>query len=113
MSFAGPTSQLKRRLGGSIVLTDEGALAAASFDSAKIPFRPEAVVRVRQEAQVGVVLALANKHGVPVTVRGRGTTLTGAATPIRGGWVIDLLALNAIAIDDEAGLARVDAGATV
>jgi glycolate oxidase len=38
-----------------------------------------------------VVLLLANRHGVPVTTRGRGTTLTGAATPVRGGWVLDLL----------------------
>jgi glycolate oxidase len=71
------------------------------------------VVRVRREADVGVVLELANQHGVPVTARGRGTTLTGAATPIHGGWVLDLLGLNKISIDDEAGMARVDAGATV
>jgi glycolate oxidase len=83
-------------------LTDDAALREASFDSAKIPFRPEAVVRARQEAHVGVVLALANRHGVPVTTRGRGTTLTGAATPVRGGWVLDTLALTKIAIDDEA-----------
>jgi len=113
MSFAGPTSLLKRRLGGKLVFTDGPSLTAASFDSAKIPFRPEAVVRVRKEAEVGVVLELANRHGVPVTTRGRGTTLTGAATPVRGGWVLDLLALNRIAIDDEAGMARVESGATV
>jgi glycolate oxidase len=113
MPFARPTSQLQRALGPKVVLTDEPSLAAASFDSAKIPFRPQAVVRVRQEADVGVVLTLANQHGVPVTTRGRGTTLTGAATPVRGGWVLDLLALNKIAIDEEAGMARVAAGATV
>jgi glycolate oxidase len=113
MSFAGPTSQLKRRLGGNVVFTDDTSLNAASFDSAKIPFRPEAVVRVRKEAEVGVVLELANRHGVPVTTRGRGTTLTGAATPVRGGWVLDLLAVNRISIDDEAGMARVEAGAIV
>jgi glycolate oxidase len=112
MAFRAATAQLKRRLGGTTVLTDEASLGAAAFDSAKIPFRPQAVVRVRKEADVGAVLEIANRHGVPVTVRGRGTTLTGAATPIRGGWVLDLLALNQIAIDDEAGMARVEAGAT-
>ena len=113
MPFAAPTSKLQRRLGRNVVLVDEASLAAASFDSAKIPFRPAAVVRVRKEANVGVVLELANQHGVPVTTRGRGTTLTGAATPIHGGWVLDLLGLNKISIDDEAGMARVEAGATV
>jgi glycolate oxidase len=113
MKSFSPRPLLKRRLGIRAVFTDNAALDAASFDSAKIPCRPEAVVHVRAESDVGVVLALANRHGVPVTTRGRGTTLTGAATPVRGGWVLDLLGLNKIAIDDEAGLARVGAGATV
>ena len=48
---------------------------------------------------------------MPVTVRGRGTTLTGAAVPLRGGWVIDLTGLRRVRIDAEAGLAYVQAGA--
>jgi glycolate oxidase len=111
-SHPAATAQLKRKLGAR-VRTDEAALREASFDSVKIPFRPEAVIRVRREADIGVVLELANKFRVPVTTRGRGTTLTGAATPVRGGWVVDMLALDAIAIDDEAGMARVGAGAKV
>lgn len=112
-SFAAATRELKRRLGAGIVRTEDEALREASFDSAKIPFRPAAVVKVTKEAQVGGVLELANKYRVPVTTRGRGTTLTGAATPVRGGWVLDTLALNAIEIDEEAGFARVGAGAKV
>ena len=112
-SFAAATAQLRRRLGANVVLTDDTARTEASYDSAKLPFRPEAVVRVTQEAQIGAVLELANRHGVPVTTRGRGTTLTGAATPVQGGWVLDTLALAAIAIDDEAGMAHVQAGAKV
>ncbi len=112
-NFAAATRALKAKLGAHVVLTDEAARHQASFDSAKIPFRPEAVVKVTAEAQVGTVLALANRHGVPVTTRGRGTTLTGAATPVRGGWVLDTLALAAIAIDEEAGMARVGAGARI
>ena len=112
-SFARATAILKRKLGAKVVLTDDGSLSNASFDSAKIPFRPEAVIHARKEAQVGVVLTLANQHGVPVTTRGRGTTLTGAATPVRGGWVVDTLALDRITIDEEAGMAIVDAGAKV
>ena len=107
------TRALQKKLGSNVVFTDPASLDAASFDSVKIPFRPEAVVRVRQEAEVGAVLALANQHRVPVTTRGRGTTLTGSATPIRGGWVLDTLALNQIKIDDEAGMAHVQAGAKV
>ena len=111
--FASATARLRRRLGPKVVFTDDASLREASFDSAKIPFRPEAVICVRQEADVGAVLELANQHRVPVTTRGRGTTLTGAATPVRGGWVLDTLALDKIRIDDEAGMAHVGAGAKV
>lgn len=111
-AFAAATRILKRKL-GSVVRTDDETLREASFDSAKIPYRPQAVVRVKREPEIGIVLRLANAHRVPVTTRGRGTTLTGAATPLRGGWVLDTRGLNAIAIDDEAGLARVQAGAVV
>ena len=111
--FSAATRALKRKLRRGVVVTDAPALYEASFDSAKIPFRPEAVLKVRREADVGGVLALANRHGVPVTTRGRGTTLTGAATPVCGGWVLDTLALNRIAIDEEAGMAHVQCGAKV
>jgi len=112
-SLAAATTALKRRLGSRLVLTDEAALHEASFDSAKIPYRPAAVVKVRRESDVGVVLELANKYRVPVTTRGRGTTLTGAATPVRGGWVVDMLALDTVAIDGEAGMAHAQSGAKV
>lgn len=112
-TFPAATAQLKRKLGSKVVRTDEEALNEASFDSAKIAFLPEAVIRVRQEQQVGVVLELANRYKVPVTTRGRGTTLTGSATPVRGGWVLDTLALNKITVDEEAGMAHVQAGAKI
>jgi glycolate oxidase len=112
-SHRAATSALQRRLGARVVRTDDAARQAASFDSSKIPFLPDAVVFPRQEADIGVVLVLANRHGVPVTTRGRGTTLTGAAAPLRGGWVIDMLGLNQITINQEAGMAHVGAGAKV
>jgi glycolate oxidase len=58
-------------------------------------------------------LELANRHRVPVTVRGRGTSLTGSAAPFRGGWVVDMLGWKKIRIDAEAGMAQVQAGAKV
>ncbi|PTX91055.1 FAD-linked oxidase C-terminal domain-containing protein [Opitutus sp. ER46] len=111
--FAVATAQLLKKLGPRVVRTDEDSLREASFDSAKIPFRPQAVIKVRKEADVGILLALANRHGVPVTTRGRGTTLTGAATPVRGGWVLDTLALNKLRVDAEAGLLHAGAGAKI
>jgi len=105
------TASLKRRLGVYVDTTDKGRWAA-SFDSSKISFLPDAVITPRKETDIGVVLELANRHRVPVTVRGRGTTLMGSAAPVRGGWVIDMLRLNKVVIDADAGMAHVGAGAT-
>src|SRR5450432_2519175 len=110
-SHALATRQLKKRLGARVDTSRAGRWAA-SFDSSKISFLPAAVITPRRAADIGVVLGLANKHRVPVTVRGRGTTLMGSAAPVRGGWVVDMLKLNRIKIDYDAGMARVGAGAT-
>ena len=104
------TTALKRRLGARVDVSAE-ACWAASFDSSKISFLPEAVITPRREQEVGEVLELANVHRVPVTVRGRGTTLMGSAAPVQGGWVIDMLRLNRVEIDADAGMAHVQAGA--
>ena len=111
--FPAATRLLRRRLGARVVRTAADALAAASFDASKLAFLPEAVVFPRHDADLAATLALANEHRVPVTVRGRGTSLTGSAAPRRGGWVVDMLGWNRIRIDAEAGLAHVQAGAKV
>jgi len=113
MAWLAATVRLKRRLGAEVVRTDAAACAAASYDSSKLPFRPEAVVVPRVRGDLAVVLRAANRDRVPVTVRGRGTSLTGSAAPVRGGWVVDLLGWNRVRIDAAVGLARVEAGARV
>ncbi|MFM7397400.1 MAG: FAD-binding oxidoreductase [Verrucomicrobiota bacterium] len=105
------TAELLRTLGPSRVLTDEATCFAASFDNMRLSFMPEAVVRPAAEEDVGVVLRLANRHKVPVTVRGRGTGNTGASSPIHGGWVIHLDHWDRIEIDPVAAMAKVQPGA--
>ena len=107
------TAQLRRRLGARIVRTDKAACYEASFDSSKLSFLPDAVIAPRNEKDLAVVLELANAHRVPVTVRGRGTSLTGSASPVHGGWVIDMLGWKRLRIDAEAGLAYAQAGVKV
>jgi len=112
-SHARATTALRRKLGPTVVSTDAASCYAASFDSGRLSFMPAAVIQPRRREQVATVLALANRHGVPVTPRGRGTTLMGSAAPRAGGWVLDMLKLNRIKLDAEAGLAHVQAGAVV
>ena len=61
MSFARATQLLRRRLGATIVATDEPARYAASFDSSKISFLPAAVIKPRREEQIGVVLEIVSE----------------------------------------------------
>jgi glycolate oxidase len=106
------TAQLRRRL-GSRVATSADARFRASFDGSKLSFLPDAVVTPRSNADITATLALANRHHVPVTARGGGTSLTGSGSPVRGGWVLDLSSWNRIWVDAEAGMAQVQAGAVV
>jgi len=112
-TFANATAALRRKLGPKIVRTDVATLTAASYDSSKLPFMPEAVIMPAKEADIGVALLLANKHGVPVTTRGAERLSPAAAAPRLGGWVIDMLGLNKIEINEDAGMAHVQCGAKV
>lgn len=101
---------LKRALGKKVV-TDREECLRQGIDNARLVFEPSAVIRIDCEDDIAVVLRLANKHTVPVTVRAAGSCATGGASPSDGGWVLDVNALNSIRIDANTGIAHVGAGA--
>ncbi len=109
--FSAPTRALVRALGRAQVRMDEASLRAASLDNLRVSFLPAAVIFPKNDAAIATVLRLANKHRVPVTPRGAGSSTTGSACPVRHGWVLDLSRWNRIEIDPLAGIARVGAGA--
>tara|TARA_R100000027_G_scaffold42073_3_gene31423 strand:+ start:16413 stop:17843 length:1431 start_codon:yes stop_codon:yes gene_type:complete len=90
--------ELKKAL-GERVQTDKEALYRSSFDGMRLAFEHEAAIQIDHPDQVGVVLRLANEYKVPVTTRGAGTSLTGSASPARGGWVLKLDQLKDLRID--------------
>lgn len=100
---------LRKRLGLK-VLEDQEARFTASIDNLRLSSLPKAVVKVEEPADVAVVLKLATKYRIPVTTRGAGSSSTGSAVPIRGGWVLDLSGLNQIDIDPVARIVTVGAG---
>ena len=100
---------LKRKLPGR-VLVDEQSRFRASLDNLRLSFLPEAVIQVREAVEVGALLKIAHKYGVPITARGAGSSATGSAVPLKGGWVLDLSKLRAISIDPVARMATVGAG---
>ncbi|MFL0246049.1 FAD-binding oxidoreductase [Candidatus Clostridium stratigraminis] len=65
---------------------------------------PEIVVKVLKTEEVSKIMKYAYEKNIPVTPRGSGTGLVGAAVPIFGGIVIDLSAMNNILELDEENL---------
>jgi len=57
---------------------------------------PEVLVRVRNTQQVSAVMGYAYEHNIPVTVRGSGTGLVGAAVPLHGGILLETTKMNRI-----------------
>lgn len=57
---------------------------------------PEALVRVHTTEQISAVMKLAHERNIPVTVRGSGTGLVGAAVPIEGGILLETAKMNKI-----------------
>lgn len=100
---AATVSALRAALGERVVLTDADTLDASSHDtwpfSTKLAMlgrhehRADVVVRPTDPADIPTVLAVAARHGVPVTPRGLGSSVTGQPLPVRGGVVLDLSGL--------------------
>ena len=57
---------------------------------------PDALVRVQNTQQVSGVMKHAWQRNIPVTVRGSGTGLVGAAVPVEGGILMEMTAMNQI-----------------
>ena len=55
---------------------------------------PQAVFRAKNVAEVSAVMRYANEHAIPVTPRGAGTGLVGAAVAVAGGILLDLSLMN-------------------
>lgn len=65
---------------------------------------PEVVVQVLSTEEVSNIMKYAYENNIPVTPRGSGTGLVGAAVPIHGGIMIDLSKMNKILEIDEENL---------
>lgn len=78
------------------------------------PVRPRAVVRPGCTAEVVAVVTAAAAEGVPLTARGSGTGLSGAAAPVPGGIVVSFERMASILEIDRANqVAVVEPGVTL
>lgn len=112
-STISPLRKLLKALGSDQVRTDTDSLKTASLDNLRLSFLPEAVIFPTDNEAISKTLKLANELRVPITIRGAGTSTTGSASPVQGGWVIDFSKWNKVTIDPAAGIAYVQPGATI
>ena len=57
---------------------------------------PEALVRAHSTEEIAAVMKYAYEHTIPVTVRGSGTGLVGAAVAVEGGILLETTGMNKI-----------------
>ena len=106
---------LRDVVGDAQVLTGEGNDDYAHDEALGVEWQAPAFVVLPQSADdVVAVLRLANERGLPVTARGSGTGLSGAATPVPGGIVVSFERMNRVLEIDEANqVAVVQPGVTL
>ncbi|OEU68628.1 MAG: glycolate oxidase subunit GlcD [Desulfovibrio sp. S3730MH75] len=84
-------------VGSGGVLSSESDRHTYSYDSAVLdPALPAFVVKPTNTEQLGPITKLCNQHGLPLTVRGAGTNLSGGTIPHPGGIVVLTNGLNKI-----------------
>ncbi|MDJ0720071.1 MAG: FAD-linked oxidase C-terminal domain-containing protein [Desulfobacterales bacterium] len=97
--------EFKTVVGGENVWTDASDLHVYSYDAAVVdPVRPGLIVRPTTVEALGRTVRLCNDNGLPLTVRGAGTNLSGGTVPLPGGVVIVTNGLNTILEINEADM---------
>jgi glycolate oxidase len=111
-------SDLKAVVGDQWVVVEKRAIERYLYDETAYGVRPQpaaevVVVKPGSTEEVAEVLKVANKHKVPVYVRGGGTGLVGGAIPTKPGIVVTLERMDRVVIDSENMVAEAEAGATL
>lgn len=105
-------AEIELAVGASNVFIDDESLANYAHDETEdLRFYPEVVVKPLDTVSVSALLKVCNQYKVPVTARGGGTGLSGAALPIFGGVLLSMERFKAIIdIDTENLQATVEPG---
>ena len=97
--------KLKSIVGDDYVLVDKESLEHYGHDQTEnLQFNAHVVVRPRSAQEISQIVVLCNQYLVPITPRGAGTGLSGAALPHLGGVLIVMERMNSIIEIDEQNL---------
>jgi glycolate oxidase len=101
--------ELRTIFGERNVLTEVEKIESYAYDEAGKQWMhmPEVVVKAENEEQIAQLMKLANREHIPVTPRGAGSGLAGAAVPLYGGIVLSLEKMNKILEIDEINMVAV------
>ncbi|MFA6277523.1 MAG: FAD-linked oxidase C-terminal domain-containing protein [Pedobacter sp.] len=105
-------AEIENAIGKQNVFVDDESLANYAHDETEdLNYFPEVVVKPNDTASVSALLKICNQYHVPVTPRGGGTGLSGAALPIFGGVLLSMEKFKSIInIDTENLQATVEPG---
>jgi glycolate oxidase len=76
-------------------MSPEGAVTHA-YDATRLHHRPDIILYPRNTRDVSQILALCNRHEIPVCPRGAGSGFAGGSVPIRGGVALVMTRMNEI-----------------
>lgn len=91
--------ELRRLLGPDRVLSDPLERHIYAKDASLMRGDPDLIVFPSTTTEVVQIVAIADAHSMPVTARGAGTGLTAGASPVLGGVVMSMTAMNSIEFD--------------
>ena len=103
---------LRKRLRGALLqASDPGYVEARTIWNAMIAKRPALIARVSGSADVVACVNFARETGMPLSVRGGGHNVAGAAL-CDGGLMIDMSLRRGVRVDPDRRIVRVEGGAT-
>ena len=98
-------AELRKIVGEGAVLAGEQISPDYGHDElGGIECMPDVLVWVRTTEEISAIMKYAYANTIPVTVRGSGTGLVGAAVPVEGGILLDTTKMNRILELDEENL---------
>lgn len=99
------SEQIRSIVGADNIITDRNELEKYAHDETEdLRYFPELAVRPQNVGQISALLKLCNDLSIPVTARGGGTGLSGAALPIYGGVILSMDRFNQVIQIDERNL---------
>ena len=94
--FKQAIKEIKNIIGERNILLSRTELLLNSYDSSPLKAKPEAVLNIKNTAQVAEILKILYKYNFPATVRMSASNHDGACLPLKGGFVLNLAALDKV-----------------